>query len=130
MPRTTKSDNGRPIESYEHADKERVNNPPVGLVTPDTDPDAGAKTYAYDPHLDPQLAVGGQGRAYLLRGAHRLAARPRAHRPAHHHRGGAHARPTRTRAVQLSLFETAREEPAAARGHRVLQARPRLVATA
>src|SRR3990170_1195199 len=46
----------RPIESYEHRDKQRVNNPPVGLVTPETDPDAGAKqTYAYDPHLDPEL---------------------------------------------------------------------------
>ena len=32
-----------PIESYEHGDKQRVNIPPVGLVTPDTDPDAGAK---------------------------------------------------------------------------------------
>jgi adenine-specific DNA-methyltransferase len=33
-----------------------VNNPPVGLVTPDTDRDGGTrKTYAYDPHLDPQL---------------------------------------------------------------------------
>ena len=43
MPRTKKSANGRPIESYEHKDKERVNNPPVGLVTPDTDPDAGRR---------------------------------------------------------------------------------------
>ena len=50
-----------PIESYEHKDKQRVNNPPVGLVTPDTDPDAGAKrTYAYDPHLDPQLQWAGK----------------------------------------------------------------------
>ncbi len=31
----------RPIESYEHKKEERVNNPPVGLVTPETDPDAG-----------------------------------------------------------------------------------------
>ena len=47
----------RPIESYEHRDKQRVNNPPVGFVTPDTDPDAGRKkeTYACDPHLDPRL---------------------------------------------------------------------------
>lgn len=46
----------RPIDSFEHRDKRRVNNPPVGLVTPDTDPDVGAKkSYAYDPHLDPQL---------------------------------------------------------------------------
>lgn len=53
----------RPIESYEHKGKgrERVNNPPVGLVTPETDPDAGAKkTYAYDPHLDPQLQWAGK----------------------------------------------------------------------
>ncbi len=41
----------RPIEQYEHKGKKRVNNPPVGLVTPDTDPDLGKKTYAYDPHL-------------------------------------------------------------------------------
>jgi adenine-specific DNA-methyltransferase len=48
----------RQVESYEHRDKERVNNPPVGLVTPDTDPDAGQKRkrYAYDPHLDPALS--------------------------------------------------------------------------
>jgi adenine-specific DNA-methyltransferase len=52
-----KSEAKRQIESYEHRDKERVNNPPVGLVTPDTDPDAGQekKRYAYDPHLAPEL---------------------------------------------------------------------------
>ena len=57
------SENGkRPIESYEHKGAERLNNPPVGLVTPDTDPDAGQKkkTYAYDPHLDPQLVWAGK----------------------------------------------------------------------
>ena len=48
MPRTKKDANGRPIESYAHADKERLNNPPIGLVTPDTDPDAGPKTYNSD----------------------------------------------------------------------------------
>ena len=50
----------RDIDSYAHPDKERVNNPPVGLVTPDTDKDAGRKTYAYDPHLDPQLQWAGK----------------------------------------------------------------------
>ena len=45
----------RPIEQYEHKDKQRANNPPVGLVTPESDRDAGKKTWAYDPHLDPQL---------------------------------------------------------------------------
>jgi len=49
------------IESYEHRDKQRANNPPVGLVTPDTDPDPGQRqTYAYDPHLDPQLVWAGK----------------------------------------------------------------------
>ena len=50
-----------PIETYEHRDKQRVNNPPVGLVTPHTDPDLGTRqTYAYDPHLDPQLQWAGK----------------------------------------------------------------------
>jgi adenine-specific DNA-methyltransferase len=50
----------KPIEQYEHTDKQRTNNPPVGLVTPETDRDAGKKTYAYDPHLDPQLVWAGK----------------------------------------------------------------------
>src|SRR5215208_3148809 len=48
------------IEQYDHAGKSRKNNPPVGLVTPDTDRDAEAKTYAYDPHLDPMLQWAGK----------------------------------------------------------------------
>ena len=56
-----KKTNKRKIESYAHEGKERANNPPVGLVTPKTDPDAGRKkTYAYDPHLDPQLHWAGK----------------------------------------------------------------------
>jgi len=40
MPRKKSNANSkRPIESYEHRDKERINNPPVGLVSPETDPD-------------------------------------------------------------------------------------------
>ncbi len=50
----------RDIENYAHADKERVNNPPVGLVTPDTDNDAPRKTYQHDPHIDPQLSWAGK----------------------------------------------------------------------
>ncbi len=55
-----KSKAGRNIATYEHPDKERVNNPPVGLVTPDTDRDAGEKSYAHDPHLDPHLSWSGK----------------------------------------------------------------------
>ncbi|MBU2491185.1 MAG: site-specific DNA-methyltransferase [Bacteroidetes bacterium] len=50
----------KPIEQYEHKDKLRTNNPPVGLVTPDTDYDEKKKTYNYDPHLDPQLVWAGK----------------------------------------------------------------------
>lgn len=45
----------KPIEQYEHKGKERVNNPPVGLVTPETDKEIGKKKYSYDPHIDPAL---------------------------------------------------------------------------
>ncbi len=50
----------KPIEQYEHKDKERLNNPPVGLVTPETDKETGKKKYAYDPHLDPSLQWAGK----------------------------------------------------------------------
>lgn len=54
----------KPIEQYEHKDKKRANIPPVGLVTPDTDPVAppaqARKQYQYDPHLDPQLVWAGK----------------------------------------------------------------------
>lgn len=47
MARAKANEQKRVIESYDHKDKQRTNNPPVGLVTPDTDPDAGTrKTYA------------------------------------------------------------------------------------
>lgn len=49
------------IDSYAHTDKKRANNPPVGLVTSDSEPVAPTKkTYAYDPHLDPQLMWAGK----------------------------------------------------------------------
>jgi hypothetical protein len=38
----------RPIDRYEHRDKKRINNPPEGLVTPETDPVAPThETYDY-----------------------------------------------------------------------------------
>ena len=47
----------RDIQAYTHTGQQRVNNPPVGLVTPRTDQDADARCYAHDPHLDPQLSM-------------------------------------------------------------------------
>jgi adenine-specific DNA-methyltransferase len=48
------------IEQYEHKDKTRVNNPQVGLVDAAGDPPEKKKSYAYDPHLDPQLQWAGK----------------------------------------------------------------------
>ena len=50
----------KPIVSYKHMGKDRLNNPPVGLVTPETVQDSAKQTYSYDPHLDPQLIWAGK----------------------------------------------------------------------
>jgi adenine-specific DNA-methyltransferase len=50
MPRRTRKPQKKQIDQYDHKEARRTNNPPVGLVTPETDKDAGKKTYAYDPH--------------------------------------------------------------------------------
>ena len=49
------------IEQYDYPNKKRLNNPPVGLVSEDTEPyEHTRKTYEYDPHLDPQLQWAGK----------------------------------------------------------------------
>ena len=58
------SDDKRPIEQYEHADKTRVNNPPVGLVTPATDPDLAKEDLPVRPAPRPAACLGRQGRAH------------------------------------------------------------------
>ena len=56
-----KKQSKKQIEQYEHDKAERANIPHVGLVTPASDPDTGAKKkYEYDPHLDPQLQWAGK----------------------------------------------------------------------
>ncbi len=64
MPRKSGSSSGRPrrrkgtrpVEQYQHRDKRRPNNPPVGLVTAKTEPEQGeTKTWSHDPHQDPEL---------------------------------------------------------------------------
>ncbi|MFQ5853851.1 MAG: hypothetical protein ACE5JU_25105 [Candidatus Binatia bacterium] len=59
MAKATKSKK-KPIDQYDHKGKTRVNNPPVGLVTPETDKETGKKKYAYDPHIDPSLQFDSQ----------------------------------------------------------------------
>ena len=48
------------IETTTHLEEQRPNNPPVGLVTPETDKDSNKKNYAYEPHLDPSLQWAGK----------------------------------------------------------------------
>ncbi len=55
-----KKDATSPIEAYLHTKEERLNNPPVGMVDPETDPDGEQKKYSYDPHIDPQLHWSGK----------------------------------------------------------------------
>ena len=55
MPRRTRKPEKKPIDQYDHKEASRANNPPIGLVTPKTDRDAGKKTHAYDPHIAPSL---------------------------------------------------------------------------
>src|SRR5438132_305324 len=47
------------IEQYQHKGKTRPNNPEVGLVDAALEPPEPKKTFAYDPHLDPQLQWAG-----------------------------------------------------------------------
>ncbi len=52
--------NGREIEHYDHKGQTRLNNPPVGLVTPETDRLNGKTRYVFDPHIDPTLQWAGK----------------------------------------------------------------------
>ena len=61
MPVRSTPQSQKPIEQYEHKGKQRVNNPPVGLVDSQTDNGGPRKKkYEYDPHLDPQLQWAGK----------------------------------------------------------------------
>ncbi|MBF0103534.1 MAG: site-specific DNA-methyltransferase [Desulfobacterales bacterium] len=59
--KSKKETNEKPLEQYEHKDKQRLNNPPVGLVDAHTDNGGQKKKqYQFDPHLDPQLEWAGK----------------------------------------------------------------------
>lgn len=49
-----KSGDTADIVSYRHQDK-RKNNPEVGMVKPENDPEDGQTRWCYDPHIDPGL---------------------------------------------------------------------------
>lgn len=52
--------NPREVDSYAHSQKDRANNPPVGLVTPETDPEVEGRIYDHDPHVEPHLSWTGK----------------------------------------------------------------------
>ena len=108
MARQKKPDQ-RAIEQYKHENQQRVYNPPVGLVTPDTDPDGDSKKYAYDPHLDPQLVWAGKAEhtsfeipTVSLHVHERIDPRSIIE---------AVRKQNQSQGVQLSLFETPEENP-------------------
>jgi adenine-specific DNA-methyltransferase len=53
------------VIAYRH-DQKRKNNPDVGVVTPETDPEQPRTTWAWDPHIDPALQFD-VGRAQIER---------------------------------------------------------------
>ncbi|CAD5931392.1 DUF559 domain-containing protein [Planktothrix agardhii] len=99
----------RNIDQYNHENQQRVNNPPVGLVTPESDPDGDNKNYSYDPHLDPQLVWAGKAEhtnfevpTVSLHVHERIDPRSIIE---------AVRKQNQTQAVQLSLFEIPEENP-------------------
>lgn len=54
-----KADGPTQVLSYRHTET-RVNNPEVGMVHPDNDPDQPKTVWKYDPHLDPELMFDSQ----------------------------------------------------------------------
>tara|TARA_Y100001936_G_scaffold234934_1_gene262591 strand:+ start:98 stop:2686 length:2589 start_codon:yes stop_codon:yes gene_type:complete len=48
------------VSQYVHPNNKRKNNPPVGMVDPNNDPDRPSKRYSFDPRLDPQLQWSGK----------------------------------------------------------------------
>ena len=57
MPRRADKDE---VTQYVHDEQKRLNNPPIGLVTAETDKPNGKITYEFDPHLDPHLQWAGK----------------------------------------------------------------------
>jgi adenine-specific DNA-methyltransferase len=62
MPRKKKTHHTDPngVRDFRHAEARRKNNPPAGVAPTYEVRERGARQYAYDPHLDPQLQWAGK----------------------------------------------------------------------
>jgi len=50
-----KNEENDKLTQYTFNEEKRLNIPQTGLVSAETDPINGKKTYKFDPHLDPEL---------------------------------------------------------------------------
>lgn len=48
------------LKTYTHPESKRINNPPVGLVSTQTDKTSGKTQYEHDPYIDPYLSWAGK----------------------------------------------------------------------
>ncbi len=62
MPRKKSTKKNKKIEvgAYAHEGQKRINNPPVGLVSSETDKLDSKQPYQHDPHIDPYLSWAGK----------------------------------------------------------------------
>ena len=62
MPRKKATKKNKKIEvgAYAHEGQKRINNPPVGLVSSETDKLDSKQPYQHDPHIDPHLGWAGK----------------------------------------------------------------------
>lgn len=116
------------ITQYNHQAAERINNPPVGLVTPETDRETTtAKTYEYDPHLDPQLVWAGKAEHTSFQ-VPIVSVHVHERIDPHHRRGSSQAQRRREPAVPAALaIQHPARKSAPARSHQFLQAQAQLV---
>ena len=109
----------RQVEQYTHRGKDRVNNPPVGLVTPETDGSEDINAYKHDPHIDPQLHwAGKQERTSFEIPTVSL----HVHERIDPHTIVEAVRKRPDGGQQLSLFSTPEEKPSDSPSDRILQA--------
>ena len=60
MARRSRRSDPQYVDDFRHADAKRLNNPPAGVAPTYEVRERQTRSYAYDPHLDPQLIWSGK----------------------------------------------------------------------